>query len=220
MIFICMITLFFSCENLKESNLVSLETDKIINSKFSVEQVNNLRELLDFFDNEICRIVGENEIEKCYSKYFQDLSKAPETGNIDVRIDYKVQSSIMHNMDKKLFNEIWAKSKSYVECYNDPQNELAKRFSKKESDFTKQDSVQQIYLINDGLYADFLEEVGENNSIIKNYHNQLLEADCISPGMIADILLQYDKLNMRDEKIRLIIAVHYLTLNDNHHRGL
>jgi hypothetical protein len=65
---------------------------------------------------------------------------------------------------------------------------------------------------------EFLKTFGEEDSVINNYYNSLDIAGDISPTMFADLAINYKNYNLKDPKIRLIIAIHYLTLNDKYER--
>lgn len=65
---------------------------------------------------------------------------------------------------------------------------------------------------------NFLKIAGKKDKFIKEYHESVETFGGISPSLIAGIIMNHDKMNFEDPKVELVIAIHYLTLNDQYKR--
>ena len=82
------------------------------------------------------------------------------------------------------------------------------------------DTLKHIEYRRDGKYMDFLKELGKEYEMVKNYREDFGLAGGISVSMSRDILMikedyQYD---LNDVRLQLVIAIHYLTMNDKFER--
>ncbi|UXX79492.1 hypothetical protein N7E81_19275 [Reichenbachiella carrageenanivorans] len=66
-------------------------------------------------------------------------------------------------------------------------------------------------------YVDFLKELSREYPVINNYYESFVEAGDISPAMIS-IVTKHQSFELSDVRIRLVIAVHCLTMNDKYER--
>jgi hypothetical protein len=69
-------------------------------------------------------------------------------------------------------------------------------------------------------YPKFLKELGKEYELIKNYSESLETSGGISPIMIGDILIikKHHQYDLNDIRLQLVLAIHYLTLNDQYER--
>ncbi|MBK8627678.1 MAG: hypothetical protein IPN86_19590 [Saprospiraceae bacterium] len=94
---------------------------------------------------------------------------------------------------------------------------MNRRIPNTNSNETFPDSIQSIH-INKGKYLDYLEkEISQINPKTKLYIEKFSMAGDISPSIFADVVKNYGEYDIEDERIRLLIAIHYLTIN---HRNL
>ena len=63
-------------------------------------------------------------------------------------------------------------------------------------------------------YAQFLQEVGKEHESIRAYETRLQQVGSISPSMVVDVYKNLDQFDLQDERVRLILSVHYITLID------
>lgn len=191
--------LFFliSCSN---NNKEKLKSDSIITSVFDKTEIRDLQTILDFFDNEICKngILEEN---KCYQAFLERIkSEFIETnGTINLEIPFEEQHEMYKKINISTFNEIWMFGKLF------PSGSYT-------------DTLKSIFINHSGKYAKFLKEVGKKDSIINIYQDQLYASGDISPQLFSNVLMNYQNYNINDKKVRLVIAIHYLTLNDENLR--
>ncbi len=196
------IFLFFliSCSN---NNKEKLKSDSIITSVFNKAEIQDLQTILDFFDNEICKneILEENKINKCYQAFFERIkSEFIETnGTINLQIPFEEQLEMYEKIDISTFDELWI-------------------FGKKFPLGSYTDTLKSIFINHSGKYSKFLKEVGKKDSIINIYQDHLHGHGDISPQLFSNVLMNYQNYNINDKKVRLIIAIHYLTLNDGNLR--
>ncbi|MBZ0243616.1 MAG: hypothetical protein K8F24_10410, partial [Bacteroidales bacterium] len=93
-----------------------------------------------------------------------------------------------------LFNEIWYYRKDF--------NPILK------------DTVESIHYKWKGKYFDFIYAVSENDKSIEEYFEDFTAVGDISPSALAYSMMDYQKYDLNFERIRLIIAINYLTFNE------
>ena len=61
-------------------------------------------------------------------------------------------------------------------------------------------------------YLTFLKVNGENSELIKRYADKYSSVSDLQPSIIAEFARNIESQNLEDKNIRLIFAIHYLTL--------
>ena len=187
---IIILQLSFSCKS--QYSTVELENN------FSTDQISDLNKIRDFFKNQISEN-KKSDFKVCFSKILPGLL---ENGwhPILEKVDFEKQKELYNSISKSTFDEIWEFGKA---TYPDTGLELKKLGSKY-----------------NGKYQKFLTEFGKNNPEVKNYADRLIEAgDFESVGWLQQSIYKNPKeFDLEDPNIQLLIAIHYLTLNDQQKR--
>ena len=68
------------------------------------------------------------------------------------------------------------------------------------------------------LFGCGLSTLGKNNLIAKDYYTTTEMFGTITPSIVAEMIKEYKELDISDVRVRLMIALHYLTLNDEQKR--
>ncbi|WP_442267004.1 hypothetical protein ACSIGC_04715 [Tenacibaculum sp. ZS6-P6] len=63
-----------------------------------------------------------------------------------------------------------------------------------------------------------MNKYGKENKAVKDYVNNFNIASDFGPTMISQVIMNYEAFQIEDIKSKLLIAIHYLTLNDQHWR--
>ncbi len=61
-------------------------------------------------------------------------------------------------------------------------------------------------------YIKYLTEIGKKSDFIKNYADQLNQANDLLPSVVAGFSKNIENIDLTDKNNRLIFAIHYLTL--------
>jgi len=69
-----------------------------------------------------------------------------------------------------------------------------------------------------GKYYKFLKEFGKDNKYIEHYFDTHEQLKDFAPTMLFYLMENYDKINVKDIRVQLLIAIHFLTLNDLNER--
>ncbi len=192
-VLISFIILVIGCQ----SNPKSLGDYEEVNKIFQEKEIEELEKIVEFFNESICKSekLENTNVLDCYEQYFKRMRKAEETGDVEIQIPYQEQEKLMQQLDINSFNEIWTYGKTW----------------KKDSD-----TLEVINIKYDGKYIEFLKEFGRENIKAKNYVDRFEAVGDISPSMFADVLINYKEYDVRDERIKLLIAIHYLTQNEHY----
>ncbi|WP_117882797.1 hypothetical protein [Aureibaculum luteum] len=190
---------FFLTSCFSESNS-TLSTDNLINETFNKSEIKDLQHILDFFNNEICNSNYGN-INECYLNYcLEIITQFEKTGTFNSNLNFEKQRKLYSKIDNNTFNEIWVFQK------NLPLNE-------------RKDTLKNLELNYEGKYRNFLNEYGKENIEIKKYDESYNVSAGLSPSMFAEMAENYELFKITKLKTKLVIAIHYMTLNDQNWRN-
>jgi hypothetical protein len=169
-----------------------LSDNRTFNKIFTHSEIQELQILFDFFNENICVDNEAKNLTKCYKEFFKRFEKTEE---FDIPLEE--QLILYDKISENTFQEFWGFGKSWNVLFEAPQ-----------------DTFKLIYLKIDGKYIDFLKEVARNDKVIENYYQNLVTIGDLSPTIVAELFYDYDKYKIRDIRVKFIVAIHYLTLND------
>ena len=179
-----------------------LNNNATVTDCFTREEIKDLTKLLDFFNEQICvlKSTEKKKVIECYDGFIERMSKTVETGSFEINISFEKQYEIYKQISDSVFNQIWVFGRSWSR--------------------SSPDTLKRIDYRVDGKYVKFLKELGNDYDMIKTYSMSLELAYSLSPSMIGEILMikeeyQYD---LTDIRLQLVVAIHYLTMNDQFER--
>lgn len=183
------IVLFFNCNY---NTIKKLENYPKITKIFNYSEIQDLDIILTFFDTKISNEFKSSSIKESYSSYYRKSLNELDNGSLYIGFLYNEQIELINKIKKSTFKEIWNKGEN----------------------FSKNDTLDLIYLRTDGKYAEFLKILGDENIAIKKYINDLTLHNDITPEQSYFFLNNYKSIDINDERIRLVLAIHYLTLSN------
>ena len=187
-----LIILFNANCNKSYENL--LYKDQLLKKHFSQDDVKMLNEILLFFDKVVkqnCQ--NKSNITKCYFKYLKRIKENYSTGDLGLNISPKEQKELFNRINAESFKKIWVYNKSFSR-ETDTKGEI-------------------LSIKNQSEYIDFLKTMSEYDNTVKGYYEPYRSVGEMNAGSVSYVVHSYQKFNLDDEKIRLILAIHYLTLN-------
>jgi len=163
---------------------------------FSQEEIDDLKDITTYFEGVICKSnqVTAAQLPDCYQAFFEQLKAGEKKGIMDIRIPFEAQTQFISQMNKTSFDQVWN--------YGIPRNEL--------------DTLEVLHVNLKGNYIQFLTEFGTQNDWIKQYTDRLKAIGDIAGGAQLFILNNYKQLDCTDPRIRLFLAINYLTINDQY----
>jgi hypothetical protein len=177
-----------------------LSDNKAFRKTFTDYEIQYLQLLFDFFNESICSETNTEDFSGSYKEFFNKLEKSEETGDIHLDIPFDEQMKVYDRISDSTFNEIWTFGKSW------------------NNGDAPQDSYRKVHFTPNGKYLKFLKRTGRDDKVINQYHETIEASGDIPPSLIAGLLINYDHYNIKDIRVRFIVAVHYLTLNDRFER--
>ena len=192
--YITTLLLLIGCKNNSGKELASFRT---ITDIFDQLEIADLNIILNFFNDQICSIENKANIIECYQSFFERVELTNETGNFDLRISFQKQQEMYNQISEHTFNQIWI------------FNEGRMLYLREEKSYI----FETIEFNSYGKYLKFLKELGKKNKTIKGYYEDWITAGGMSPTVIGSVLSDYKHYDIRDLRIQLVIAIHYLTLN-------
>ena len=177
-----------------------LAADPTIKAVFTEAEILDLTTILDFFEHQVCDLlqVNPDSIRDCYQAFFNNVASAQTTGVIYVPVPFDAQKEMYTHLSDAVFKEIWLRGTAVNQETGDTTVRMNLSF--------------------DGKYMRFLEELKTDYQILEAYRLSLSQEHKISKVMIETVLYNYQQYNMEDLRMRLFIALHYLTLNDMYER--
>lgn len=177
-----------------------LEDNKTFKQTFSKTEIQDLQLLFDFFNESICSDRETQDLTNCYQDFFTRMEKSEETGEIQLNISFDEQQKIYDEFSDSTFNEIWT-----LCCWRVFRE-------------NPMDTFRMVYINLEGKYFEFLKKTGDNDKVINQYFQTLQTAGDLTPSLIAGLLVNHKYYNIEDIRVKLIVAIHYLTLNDQFNR--
>ena len=172
-----------------------LAEDPTIQRIFNDEEIHDLEVILNFFESQICDLlqVHADSVQDCYQAFFLSVGTAERSGVIYIPVAYHDQLKMYDQLGPEAFTQIW----------------IAGQVMDREPGI----SGRRVMLSYDGKYMQFLEALSNHYQILEAYRKSFAQEHRMSPDMINGVLYNYHLYNMGDIRMRLFVALHYLTLN-------
>lgn len=197
LVFCAVCVLLTACHTPVKSQL---ESDPLIASTFTAQEIADLDIILNFFETRICHAwnIPADRTLSCYDKFLEKIAVAQGTGTIYIPIAYHAQQSMYGKLSPAAFTDIWQIGKG--------------------ADVETGETQYSMRINPDGNYTRFLDALRKEHLIFHAYVESFLSTQTLSGPMIEGILINYLQFDTQDVKVRLLIAMHYLTLNDMYER--
>ncbi len=166
---------------------------------FNAKEIVDLQKLFDFFNEYVCETIDNRELTDCYKSFCIKIDKAKETGEFPFKIPFEKQREVYNEISKSTFKEIWSFGIS--------------RFR----DFPNY-TFQTVYINPKGKYLKFLKEVGKENEALNEYCKTVENLGDVMQFYMLQHLLINEKIDLNDIRVKFIIAINILTLNDESER--
>ena len=170
-----------------------------LKNNFTTEQIVDLNRIIDFFKSEIC-VYQKDDFKTCF---LQIPFKFTETSNNSfwTTINFEEQKRLYQQISESTFDEIWGFCKSTY--------------------FPSQTTAMDIFAITNGKYQKYLSDLAKTNPRVAEYLKRI-EAS----GDFNNFDIQYEQIlsdkkyfDLKDKNTQLIIAIHYLSMNDQFKRN-
>ena len=172
-----------------------LHKNTTVKSVFSNAEIKDLQLVMDFFKERICSTKVSNEkceIE-CYEKFISRALYLANKGEAITIVPLSKQEELYKKINQATFDEIW-------KFGNGRKSNL-------------KDSIKMIDFNTEGKYAKYLKNLSKDSKLIEGYNESFIGAGGISPALYA-FLLDPKYYKIEDIRLRLVIAISYLTIND------
>ncbi|QDH80686.1 hypothetical protein FKX85_17220 [Echinicola soli] len=171
-----------------------------LNENFTSEQIADLKKITDFFQEQMC-LKMESDFKTCYERTPHEYLEA--TGNgFWTNINFEEQKKLYEQISKSTFDEIW----DFCETTYFHPNET---------------KVKEICAVYNGKYQKFLSDLGNSNPAIAEYLKKIQASGDYSYSNIRywNVLNDKKHFDLNDPNIQLILAIHYLSMNDQESRN-
>lgn len=175
-----------------------LKLNRTISETFSASETKDLQTLFDFFNEQICdsENTDYDSLTACYERYCSQIKEQYQLKyTFDTKVDFNQQLEMYKQIDATTFKQIW-------------------RFGGILSHSNQKDTLKYMNLSSTKKYSKFLEKYGKENEAVKYFSDRLRDAGGITPTISASLIIGYERYDLSDIRTKLIIAIHYLTIND------
>jgi hypothetical protein len=168
-----------------------------LDHNFNESEKRDLELLTNFFQEQMCH--QKSDFSNCMDSIIPFLG---EYGWMPIleNVNFEEQQKLYDSFESKLFSEIWSFCK-----FHNPKEGWERK---------------SLCLNIDGKYMKFLKDLAENNSDLKDYYELMYATgDWESMGLLqGNLYTKPENYDLRDPNIQILIAVHYLTQNDQQKR--
>ena len=188
---VIILQLNFSCK--------SQYSETELKDNFSTEQISDLNEISIFFKNQMC-LNMDSDFRTCYERIPHEYLEATGSG-FWTNINFEKQQELYEQISKSTFSEIWTFCKS--------------------TEYKTGFETKNICPVVNGKYQKYLTEIGETNPSIAEYAKHIRNSGDFSVKGIRywKVLNKKKYYDLKDPNIQLILAIHYLSLNDQERRN-
>ncbi len=185
-----LLLLFFSCN--ENSNV-----NKELGDNFNDNQVKDFDTILIFFKNQACN--GSESFKNCIENIVKK-SNTEGSKYLSNTFDYSEQEKLYDNINRSTFNAIWLFCKT-----SNPEKNI---------------SYESLCFNNKGGYESYLKQLSTKSNFHKSYYEDITNSGDFSPEwkFAQNIVSNKDNFDFSDYNNQLIIAIHYLSLSDQHQR--
>jgi len=170
-----------------------------LDTYFTPREIQDLKKIREFFRSEMCYGL-DADFKTCFENTPHEYLELSGNAFWTI-IDYEKQKKLYQEISKSTFDAIW---KKYPITY-----------------FPSEESGVHLAANVKGRYLDFLKSLGADNTEVAKYANQVEQTggyDLV--GLWYSYILNDTKsYNLGDPNIQLMLAIHYLTLNDDNMRN-
>ncbi len=170
-----------------------------LESNFTNEQIADLKKITEFFKKYACDDM-DSDLKTCFKQTNHDSLQANGVG-IWTKIDFEAQKKLYGQISSTTFDEIWM----YCESTYYPSEIKAKN----------------ICAVATGKYQKYLADLGKNNMRIAKYADRIQASGDFNRFDIQyhEILKETSDFDLNDPNVQLILAIHYLSINDQAKRN-
>lgn len=176
-----------------QRNEYLLQNEKVLKQHFSEEETTNLSQLVSKFEAIIIETPQVSFKSTIYLQHFEQSRKCTTALSYFEQIKDLLPNSkllISKNLSDELVAKIWT-------------------FDKK---------TETYHLKYKGEYFNFLKQYASetNDPVLTEYINAWEIAGDLSPSMLSLIQKNMDQLKLEDKTVRLILAIHFISLANQH----
>ena len=166
---------------------------------FTPDELADLNSILLYFEGQICQLAEEGATpEECYTAFRQHI-KGAEPGTDYLPLEFEAQRALLGRLHNGTQATFW-------------NQQLVKR------DDNPNGSVRTLVYQAQGKLVDFMERLGQDYILVAQYVKGFRAVHTISPMMEQEILNTMHLFNLQDIRVRVFLALHFVTVNDSYKR--
>ncbi|HAA20467.1 MAG TPA: hypothetical protein DCP28_17530, partial [Cytophagales bacterium] len=167
---------------------------------FTENELEDLQAMLQLFETQQCALLEESatDLADCYHAFAVAVVNG-QPGTDYLPISYEAQHITFGDFHSGTLATFW-------------NNQMLMRAD----DPNKQ--IMTLVYQPEGKIQTYLDLLGEEYILIKQYADTFRNIHTITPKMEEDVLRNLKVFNLADIRVRVFLAVHFLTLNDNYKR--
>ncbi|MVO11080.1 hypothetical protein GOQ30_18065 [Flavobacterium sp. TP390] len=167
-----------------------------LKNNFTENEIEDLNKIREFFISETC-VNTQNDFKSCFKKIPHEYLQAYGNGFWE-NINFERQTELYKQISKSTFDKIW------MFCKSGNPNEPDKHY-------------KFLCAVSQGQYSNYLSELGKNNKRIAEYAKSINDYGAFTSLELTtwEILNNKKYINLNDPNVQLILAIHFLTLNDD-----
>lgn len=185
LIFLLLILFSISCANNEDTHE--------LRRNFSKKQISELKIINNFFIQSVCGNINNKDFKSCFENKIPYIIEYG-LDSIALKIDFNNQKEMYKSISDSTFNEIWG----YVKLWKGKDRKT---------------TYKKVGISMQGRYMNYLKDVGRKNIFISEYYEDTFASGGLpfTSKFFYNIYKNPKELDLNDQNIQLIIAVHLLT---------
>lgn len=194
--FIIILFLNWSCHQ-KKNQVNDNYTSSLLTKHFTDSELADINVIMQYVENGMCEEKNAEDIARCYDMHCHTL-RSDVFNKMPITLNYPYNSPDgLHSIGQKdKLKLIWNYDCKYV------------------NDKTKTEVHYYCYNL-EGSYISYLEDLAQNNKLIKIYVETIVEKNGLNNELIREIMINsVDDLEFSNVDHRIFYTMHYLTQRD------
>jgi hypothetical protein len=189
------------------ASAIDLKSDTLLTLFYNAEEIRSLGIIIEYVDSLVKEHTYVNNTEKAYHQYFEKQSKYIKKNSMFfVPVSDDEKHEFLESIDSNVFHSIWGFHK-----YDKPTD----RLSYKDTVLISFDKLKWLHLKSNGRFMDYIEKIGERDTIYNQIHESIFLAGGVPAGLARVYPMNHKIFDFNIVKNRLFAAVYILTLEEN-----
>lgn len=202
-----LLTSFLLMSCIRNENVNTDSSELVFKDFYTQQEIAEFDKILLFVDREVIKITGEEEFDRAYRQFFENMKMWNEDRSY-FTIDEKEKYAFLENLDPSVFNSVFSFSDTLGRIYY------------KDTVLNNITGIKTLTLQPYGRFVKYLNRLGESNSMYKDIADVIDLAGDFPAGFYDGFASNHSKFDFNNRVDRLFAALLILRLEDSYEMKL